>query len=89
MSRVAGDHVTLRVAVDSDDELRALYQAIKRAIGETRTEINRLSSLRSTGYGDPDVYHSQVWRLRASMTMLERLMMEATTDMALAGVDPW
>lgn len=40
----------LSIAVDSDDEVRALYQALCRAETSEYSEASRLRSLRATGY---------------------------------------
>jgi hypothetical protein len=40
----------LQIAFDHDDEMRALYQALIRAVAAERSEVNRLRSLRGTGY---------------------------------------
>lgn len=89
LSLVTGDRIDLSVQVDSADQLRALYQSQKRAIASERTEINRLAGLRATGYGDEDTYHYQLWRARARFDMLERVIMEVTTEMMRRGIQPW
>lgn len=79
----------IKIEVDSEDEVRAVLAALKRAAASERAEINRLSGLRATQYGDEDTYQSQIWRAKARERMLDRMTANLASSMQVARVRPW
>lgn len=73
---------------DSNDEIRALYQALMRARASERTEVTRLNKLLSSGYGN-DSTVSEHWRADARERMLDRLIISVFTEMQAKQVESW
>lgn len=81
----------LSISVDSDDEVRALYQALIRAAATEHAEAARLSTLRGTGYltNSTDSGASELTRALDRKDALRALSNEVRERMRLAGIEPW
>lgn len=82
---------SLYISVDSDDDLRALYQAVARARASEQSEMDRLRRLRASGYGagSSDGLSSELGRAETRERMLDRALWEVASHMETRGLAPW
>jgi hypothetical protein len=84
----------IQIGYDDPDEIRALYQALLRAAGTERVDINRLRSLRGSGYlalSETDVASAASEQGRAEMrlTAITITTMAVRESMRTLNIKPW
>ena len=80
--------LTLRVACDSDDEIRALYRGLFKARNTERSDAQMYRTRLGSGYGT-DADRTQMQRADAMYLMLDRLVGAVAEEMGRAGIEPW